>query len=112
MTTSIFQDQDTFGQDGMDFISQFLSQAPGIDEAIVFMNLLEMAEDLKVEVVVFDTAPTGHTLKMLAFPQLVDTGLDKLNEFKGKIGGILGMFGMNGGDNKIGALFDKLTSLK
>jgi anion-transporting ArsA/GET3 family ATPase len=29
------------------------------------MNLLEMAEDLKVDVVVFDTAPTGHTLKML-----------------------------------------------
>ncbi len=38
--------------------------------------------------------------------------MDKLNEFKGKIGGILGMFGMGGADNKIGAMFDKLTSLK
>ena len=76
------------------------------------MNLLEMAEDLKVDVVVFDTAPTGHTLKMLQFPQLVDSALDKLNEFKGKIGGILGMFGMNGNDNKIGAIFNKLSNLK
>lgn len=43
MTTSIFEDNENFGSEGMDFISSFLSQAPGIDEAMVFMNLLEMA---------------------------------------------------------------------
>ena len=92
-------------------MQKFLSQVPGIDEAVVFMNLLEMAQHLEMEVVIFDTAPTGHTLKMLQFPHLVDTGLDKLNEIKGKIGGVLSMFGM-GGDNQIGGMFDKLNSLK
>jgi hypothetical protein len=33
---------------------------------------------------------------MLSFPALVDSGLEKLNEFKGKIGGVLSMFGMGG----------------
>ncbi len=76
------------------------------------MNLLEMADEMKVDVVVFDTAPTGHTLKMLSFPQLVDKALEKLSGLKGKIGGILGMFGMGGNDNQITQMFDKLTTLK
>ena len=48
-----------------------MGSVPGIDEAIVFMDLLKMTKKMEAEVVVFDTAPTGHTLKMLSFPNVM-----------------------------------------
>ncbi len=48
----------------------WLRQIPGIDEATAISNVINYIEEDKYDVVVFDTAPTGHTLKLLQLPKV------------------------------------------
>lgn len=56
----------------------------------------------KYSAIVFDTAPTGHTLKLLQFPEIMQAGLDQLSSWQGKLWGYYSMFKnfMGGGDKK------------
>ena len=45
-----------------------VSSVPGIDEAMALSNVLSHVESGKLEVIVFDTAPTGHMLRLLQLP--------------------------------------------
>ena len=52
---------------------------------------------MKFDVIVFDTAPTGHTLRLLNFPNLLEKGLDKAVTLKAKFSSVFnnvsGLFG-------------------
>ena len=45
---------------------------PGLDEALAIDRLLTHLEDPNYDIVVFDTAPTGHTLRFLSLPELLE----------------------------------------
>lgn len=72
-----------------DIFEKLKNSIPGIDEALCIGLLLQAVEKMEFSVVVFDTAPTGHTLRMLSFPSLLEQGLEKLNSLKSGMGGMI-----------------------
>ena len=47
------------------------SYPPGVEEVLVMERLLEFVEAGRFDLFVLDPAPTGHMLKLLAFPELI-----------------------------------------
>jgi arsenite-transporting ATPase len=82
-------------------MSDLTSSIPGIDEAMSFSELMKQVQGLDFDVVVFDTAPTGHTLRLLSFPTILEKALGKVMELKDRFGGLIGqataMMGNNPG---------------
>ncbi|MFC3958008.1 ArsA family ATPase [Halovivax cerinus] len=76
---------------------------PGADEAAAVQLLLEYLDDDRFDRVVVDTAPTGHTLRLLELPELLDSMVGKVLTFRQRIGsmidGITGLFGGGEGDS-------------
>ena len=70
---------------------------PGSDEAMAFGKILEFIEDSSYDRVIFDTAPTGHTLKLLELPDLLDSWLGKMLTLRQRLssmmGGLRGLLG-------------------
>ncbi|APX96649.1 ArsA family ATPase [Natronorubrum daqingense] len=79
----------------------FGGEMPGADEAAAMQLLLEYIDDPRFERVVVDTAPTGHTLRLLKLPELMDTMMGRILKFRQRISGMLeGMKGMFGGQEQ------------
>ena len=70
---------------------------PGSDEAAAMQQLLEYLDDPRFERVVIDTAPTGHTLRLLELPEMMDSMLGRIvrmrDKFSGMMDSVKGMFG-------------------
>lgn len=54
--------------------------SPGAEEAAIFDKFVELMDRLgdPWEAVVFDTAPTGHTLRLLSLPEILGAWIDSL----------------------------------
>ena len=69
---------------------------PGSDEVAAIRLLMEYLDDPRFERVVVDTAPTGHTLRLLELPEMLDSMVGRLVTMRERMGGMLD--GLLGGD--------------
>jgi len=76
---------------------------PGADEAAAMQTLLEYMDDDRFDRVVVDTAPTGHTLRLLELPEVMDTMVGRMLSLRERLSGMMeglkGAFGAETGDD-------------
>ncbi|CCD23355.1 guanine nucleotide exchange factor GET3 NDAI_0B03200 [Naumovozyma dairenensis CBS 421] len=101
-------------------LAELTGSIPGIDEALSFMEVMkhikrqENGESETFDTVIFDTAPTGHTLRFLQLPNTLSKLLEKFGELTGKLGPMLNMMGAGNVDiaSKLNELKSNVESIK
>ncbi|MGD0230473.1 MAG: ArsA family ATPase [Syntrophorhabdales bacterium] len=83
--------KERFGREIHDVISSFadvdydfvdyIGTAPGIEEEYMLYYILELTRNGEYDVVVWDTAPAGHTLRLLRLPHLFLSHLEGATKF-------------------------------
>jgi arsenite-transporting ATPase len=105
-------------------VAQFLGEdasilnaaPPGSDEAVAFLKVLEFIEKPTHDLVIFDTAPTGHTLRLLNLPEVLDSWLWRIlslrSRFSSLIGGFRHIFGGRDGSFDEKKAVDQIEELR
>jgi arsenite-transporting ATPase len=58
--------------DAEDIDSVFALPIPGMDEVMGFKTMIDLIDEAKFDKYIVDTAPTGHALRLLSSPKLLD----------------------------------------
>lgn len=103
-----------------DLNSLFETLPPGFDEAVALVEIIKYIEGdedyRRFDRIVFDTAPTGHTLRLLSLPDFLNGFFGKIISMKSKFGSVMGQFkGMFGGganEPNLDASMDEMEELK
>jgi len=97
---------------------EMASLSPGTDESAAFDVFLRYMDSDEFDVVVFDTAPTGHTLRFLGLPELMDKYMSKMIKFKKQMSGFMKMmkkmmpFGGKGDDIDYDKALEEMEAMK
>lgn len=73
---------------GLDSMFDVAGVTPGIDEIAAFDKFLQYMQNRDYDVVIFDTAPTGHALRFLSLPDVLDSWVGKLIKMRVRFAGI------------------------
>jgi len=77
LDTSTYLDQE-------DIDSIFSLPIPGIDEVMGFKTIVDLIEQAQFEKYIVDTAPTGHALRLLTLPELLDDWIKVMAKMRWK----------------------------
>lgn len=76
----IYEVVSSFASVDYDFV-EYIGGAPGIEEEYMLNYILELVESEQYDLVVWDTAPAGHTLRLLHLPQIFLKHLEAATKF-------------------------------
>ena len=76
----IYEVVSSFASVDYDFV-EYIGGAPGIEEEYMLSYILELVEGGQYDLVVWDTAPAGHTLRLLHLPQIFLKHLEAATKF-------------------------------
>ncbi|OZJ06087.1 ATPase GET3 [Bifiguratus adelaidae] len=103
-------------QSGMGGMFQDLAFAiPGVDEAMGFAEVMKQVKTMQYSTIIFDTAPTGHTLRFLSFPSVLEKALAKVSALSGRFGPMInqmsGMMGVNANQEDMFVKLEEMRSI-
>jgi len=74
---------------GLDEAFDIAGMTPGIDEIASFDKFLQYMQSREYDIIVFDTAPTGHALRFLSLPDVLDSWVGKMIKMRMKLSGMV-----------------------
>lgn len=77
---------------GIEDMVGMADMSPGIDEVAAFDKFLQYMNSKDYDIIVFDTAPTGHTLRFLSLPEVLDSWVGKIIMIRMKFAGVINTF--------------------
>ena len=76
----IYEVVSSFASVDYDFVD-YIGTAPGIEEEYMLNFIMELVEGGSYDIVIWDTAPAGHTLRLLKLPELFLSHMEAATKF-------------------------------
>ena len=84
---------------------------PGMDEVFALEEIMHLVQSVEYDLIVFDTAPTGHTLKALTTPESINSFLLRILRMKARIENVKGFFLKKGDTSKLVKLLEEMIDM-
>lgn len=86
---------------GIDKVNQDMMRFPGIDEYWAFLEIEEFLSKNQFDYIIMDTPPSGHSLRFLSLPQLMDSWVDTMKTMYSRVHMIRSFIGKKKNARKI-----------
>ncbi|MBW1839705.1 MAG: ArsA family ATPase [Deltaproteobacteria bacterium] len=73
---------------GLEDTFDVVGMTPGIDEIASFDRFLRFMGSKEYDIIIFDTAPTGHALRFLSLPDVLDSWVGKMIKIRMRFSGL------------------------